>query len=767
MAKRKNTAEHGPAAIDGALLARAADFYHKSYGHSRKAFDCLRKRCLAAKELLEPYSCGYCDGKLAHVLPTRGPVTDQLTAMGVLDEDGNETLLGCLVFPLFDAEDAVLSLWGHHLETGEGRLLPSAPTALWNLPAARPHPEILLAGSVFDGLSLIRAGYPNVLALAAENLHEDDPETLAGLGVQTILIAGDAPSLRQAAGKLSAITLKKVAFPEGRTPNELLVTEGADALAAQVEALRSGDSVAPAQPRVRSTDAGFATRFEQRGYEIRGLDKGSRRLKATVRVEHAGRLHVDTLDLYSAKARRNLCKDLCRLFEEPVQTIETDLARLIRLCEQHDETAIQPDISDPVLRITPKERRQAEQFGRSEDLLERIAADYEACGLVGEDANKLLCYLAAVSRKTEDPLSVMILSSSGAGKSALQDATLLLCPPEDVIKLTSLSGKALFYKGRRSLKHKILALEEDAGAEEAAYAVRNLISAKELVIETTTKDLGSGRLTTVAHRVEGPTAVFVTTTNPEPEPETRSRFFLTSVDESREQTRAILERQRQRHTLEGQAAQAATADALRRNRNFQRLLKPLVVVNPYAGDLVYSDDRLQSRRDQPKYLNLIRAVAFLRQMSKKFRRHSTNGQTVEYIEVDREDIRIADRVACEIMGRSLVDDLNAVSRNLLMELEKMVRARLKGDPPPANTDSAEALRSIEFTRRQIREFTGWPHARVHRYIKQLVDQEYVIESGRAQGRCRYRLAYEGQGKDGSRFVIGLTAPPVEGRNHGE
>jgi hypothetical protein len=757
MAKAKTTAKDAPAAIDGALLARAADFYHKSYAHSRKAFDCLRKRCLAVKELLEPYSCGYCDGKLTQVLPTQGPVTDQLTAMGVLDENGDETLLGCLVFPLFDAEDAVLSLWGHHLETGEERLITSAPTALWNLPAARPHPEILLAGTVFDGLSLIKAGYPNVLALATEELHNNDPETLAGLGVQTILLIGDTTSLKQAAERLSAFTLKRLAFPESRTPNELLVTEGADALAAQVEALRSGDSLAPVQPGLQTTEAGFATRFGPRGYEIRGLDKGSRRLKATVRVEHAGRLHVDTLDLYSAKARRNLCRDLCRLFEEPVQTIETDLARLIRLCEQHDETAGRPDISDPVLRITPKDRKEAEQFGKSPDLLERIAADYEACGLVGEEANKLLCYLAAVSRKTDDPLSVMILSSSGAGKSALQDATLLLCPPEDVVKLTSLSGKALFYKGRRSLKHKILALEEDAGAEEAAYAVRNLISAKELVIETTTKDLGSGRLTTVTHRVEGPTAVFVTTTNPEPEPETRSRFFLTSVDESRKQTRAILERQRQRHTLEGQAAQASTGDAIRRNRNFQRLLKPLVVVNPHASELVYSDDRLQSRRDQPKYLNLIRAVAFLRQFQKKLHKHTASGQTVEYIEVDREDIRIADRVACEIMGRSL-DDLNAVSRNLLVQLEKMVRARLRKDPPPESGDDRAALGSVEFTRREIREFTGWPHVRVHRYLKQLIDQEYVLESSRGRGRTSFRLAYEGQGKDGSRFVLGLNVP---------
>ena len=97
------------------------------------------------------------------------------------------------------------------------------------------------------------------------------------------------------------------------------------------------------------------------------------------------------------------------------------------------------------------------------------------------------------SRKRDTPLSVLILSSSGAGKTALQDAVLAFCPPEDLVKLTALSGKALFYKERLSLKHKVLALEEGDGAEEAMYAIRNLISAGELVSECTIKDLATGR----------------------------------------------------------------------------------------------------------------------------------------------------------------------------------------------------------------------------------------------------------------------------------
>ncbi|CUI05592.1 DNA primase [Janthinobacterium sp. CG23_2] len=42
------------------------------------------------------------------------------------------------------------------------------------------------------------------------------------------------------------------------------------------------------------------------------------------------------------------------------------------------------------------------------DLLDRIVADFDACGLVGERTNKLVGYLAAVSRKLDRPLAIVV-----------------------------------------------------------------------------------------------------------------------------------------------------------------------------------------------------------------------------------------------------------------------------------------------------------------------------------------------------------------------
>ena len=217
------------------------------------------------------------------------------------------------------------------------------------------------------------------------------------------------------------------------------------------------------------------------------------------------------------------------------------------------------------------------------NIFQTILEDYETLGVIGEEHNKLMCYLAATSRLMDNPLNILVLSSSGAGKSTLQDKTLKLMPPESVIRASAITDKALFYM--KSLKNKLLALEEAAGVKDT-YAIRTLISEGYLAQETVSGGQGQSRY------VEGGCSIFQTTTNPEINPETKSRFFILGVDESREQTRRILTMQRKSHTLEGLKDQSDKEGIIRKHHSFQRLLEPYAVVNPYAEELFYEDDRL-------------------------------------------------------------------------------------------------------------------------------------------------------------------------------
>ena len=81
---------------------------------------------------------------------------------------------------------------------------------------------------------------------------------------------------------------------------------------------------------------------------------------------------------------------------------------------------------------------------RDPKLLDRIVADFD---VVGETTNKLVGYLAAVSRKLDQPLAIIIQSSSAAGKTSLMEAILSFVPPEDQVKYSAMTGQSLFYMG--------------------------------------------------------------------------------------------------------------------------------------------------------------------------------------------------------------------------------------------------------------------------------------------------------------------------------
>ena len=246
------------------------------------------------------------------------------------------------------------------------------------------------------------------------------------------------------------------------------------------------------------------------------------------------------------------------------------------------------------------------------------------------------------------------------------EAVLAFVPPEKRVKYFALTGQALYYLGGDSnLKHKILAIVEEEGAEKASYALKLLQSEGELSIASTGKDPHTGRMVTQEYRVEGPVMIFLTTTAVDIDEELLNRCLILTVDEGREQTAAIHRLQRERETLAGLLRTEARSAVLARHRNAQRLLRSLRVVNPYAERLTFLDDRTRTRRDHTKYLALIRTLTLLHQHQREVKTaEDDQGRAVEYIEVTLDDIAAANRLAHEVLGRTL-DEMPPQTRLLL------------------------------------------------------------------------------------------------------
>ena len=256
---------------------------------------------------------------------------------------------------------------------------------------------------------------------------------------------------------------------------------------------------------------------------------------------------------------------------------------------------------------------------REPNLIGRLREAFHQAGIIGEETNTLVAYLAGVSRKLERPLAIIIQSASAAGKTTLMDAVLSFFPEEERVKYSAMTGQSLYYLGETNLKHKILAVVEEAGAEKASYALKLLQSEGELTIASTGKDPATGKMVTQEYHVEGPVMIFLTTTAIDLDEELQNRCLTLAVDESAEQTGRIHRLQRERRTLAGLVAKAERQDVLKKLRNAQRLLQPVDVLNPYAPSLTFATARTRNRRDHEKYLTLIDAIALLHQHQREAR----------------------------------------------------------------------------------------------------------------------------------------------------
>lgn len=507
-----------------------------------------------------------------------------------------------------------------------------------------------------------------------------------------------------------------------------------------------------------------------RSWRVRGLEKNLAFdvLKVNVLVRKGEAFYVDTLDLYGARSRSVFVREAAKELAVEEATVKKDLGRVLLGLEGLQEKQIQEALAvkEERIELSDTDKQAALELLVSKNLVDRILKDFERCGVVGEETNKLFGYLAATSRKLDQPLAVVIQSSSAAGKSWLMDAVLRFMPPEEQVSYSAMTGQSLFYMGSMDLKHKVLAIAEEEGVQQAAYALKLLQSEGELTIASTGKDPGTGRMETQEYHVEGPVMILLTTTAIDVDEELMNRCVVLTIDEDRAQTRAIHQQQRLDETLDGLLARHDRAEVRKLHQNAQRLLRPLDVVNPYADQLRFVDDQTRMRRDHKKYLTLIRAVTLLHQYQRETHMAEVLGQMRQFIEVTPEDIALANRLADQVLGRS-IDELPPQTRRLLRQLFELVREACKGK----GVEQAE----YRFTRRLVRERLGWGQTQLKLHLDRLLEMEYVL-AHRGMGRTiEYELLYDGRGQEGQPTLNGLIdvtklrrrVPSRDGNGNGE
>jgi DNA primase len=720
------------------------DQYSITLQTNQKAQEYLKSRGISIETAVK-FKIGYVDGSIRK--KAGGDAIAYLKETGILTQQGNEHFNGCIVVPLTDVDNKTLSFYGRKVDPG-GKIqhlyLPGEHKAIFNEKAFQVYDSIILTESVIDALSLIIIGIQNVSCIyGTQGLTKLHMAKLHEHTVREVILALD----NDTAGKEATEKYTQVLVNEGfavktikpHTPSDLrpsppttggefkdwndMLVAGSLNKEEVLSSIEKAESVKPepAGRSFRKTEAGLVLTHNELSYTVKSESSYKHSIKCTFGEE----IHYDRVDLYSARSRASFAGSIAKLFDVESKQVEKDLLALLEYLEEEKEQQTEEETK---IILSDEDKALGLSFLQNPNLFDEIVKDTETLGYVGEETNKKLLYLAATSRLLDDPISILILSESGSGKSYLVDTVKKLMPPEDVIDVTSLSDQALNYMG--DLEHKFMSLSEAVHKDVIEHQLREMVSNKKLSRLVTKKDEKTGTMKAEQVTVKAIVSLVMSSTNYDVNPENASRSFVIYADESTEQTRRIFAKQsHNRQIQQSSARKQEIPEIVRKHVSAQRMLKTYSIDNGFDTSEYFPGSMMRFRRDYNRFLDLIDSVCFLRQYQKKVKEH--NG--VLYLVCDDTDYEIARSLMVDGILRSGVTELPQGA----VFLYETIRTYVRGRAEKAGLSGEE----ISFCQRDIRDYGDLSNMYVKRNLRALVEYEYIVKRGGTSrgSRAHYRL----------------------------
>ena len=409
------------------------------------------------------------------------------------------------------------------------------------------------------------------------------------------------------------------------------------------------------------------------GIQLTGLDRMRATLKAEIPNSPKSPLRHH-LDLYHDDQVEKFIRKCAEKLELGVIPISSSLHQLINQLEEYRNS--QQEESKEESKIEPlnhEEREKAEALLKDPKLMEKTNELLGQTGIIGEEVNRQILFLAMTSRQTSHPLSVITLAKSGAGKSHLQEKVASCMPSHSVLESTQLTENSFYYYGREELKHKIFLIEDldgiggsKKGVNGALYAIRELQSKQKISKRVVVKN-SNGHTYTQQRIVEGPVSIIGASTQEKLYEDNANRSLLIHLDPSKWQDDQIQAYQKQ--CSAGQIDAQDQQNAQEQLQNLQHLLQPYRIVNPYALDIQLPPQVFKARRSLNLLLHFIEAITFYHQ----YQRQQVDESTGEiYLASSIEDIQLA----FQLLQKVLLDKSYFISHAAQLHYEHLQKLSL-------------------------------------------------------------------------------------------
>ena len=330
-----------------------------------------------------------------------------------------------------------------------------------------------------------------------------------------------------------------------------------------------------------------------------------------VTVRHGDQVQRDRFDLNVPAARDRFagCAALrCGLSAPLIAGHLTELLHRVHDLAEADAVHTRSIPSGTVA----SDAAEVQEWLTAPDLLERIAADLDTLGWVGEDAAKRLAYLVSISRKLPMPLWCQRLVPLGIGTSGI-DLIADLTPPEDVIRISRLTAALLNSQDPDSLRHALLVIDDSAAIADDAILALRILQTRGALAVTQPRHTGGVSSRSSLTEVRGPIAL-LTATSRRLDENLTAACLCVPLDESPAQTARVIATQGRTYAHRtGNAPDTVRQTIRARHHALHSALVRRPVVIACIERITFPAVSVQDRRDHAQFLGIVAAHALLHQ----------------------------------------------------------------------------------------------------------------------------------------------------------
>lgn len=439
------------------------------------------------------------------------------------------------------------------------------------------------------------------------------------------------------------------------------------------------------------------------------------RMICTLRIAHQNYPHYrTTLDLYNDTQSQKLVRTLCEKWELKLVDVSGIISTLTKELEDYRLQELRFIGKQKIqnFAINEEEKKQALQFLKNKNLLSELIKNLNMTGILGEDENAVILFLALASYKFINPFSVLCLAKSGIGKSYILQK-LSECMPQGSYSFhTKISANALYYFDSNMIQDKALLIEDLEWTTQMLQPLATLQTQGRLVNTRATKDK-DGMLHSTTFEVVANLCLIACAYSDKNFEEISLPFLCVHLNHSHTQDLAIMDYQKK-----CKAGLIKTEEIYKT----QQLLKCVIaslqntsIINPFATLINLPDEVAYPRKSLLLLLNFIEVITYFFQYQREQLVNKDTGEI--FIKTHPQDIELAFKFLKNNLFRR-ADELSTSARGFYHWLTKFL----------------EEAKTQQFTALDIRK-TKTIHPRtLNRYLQELKLFSYIQVVGGNKNR---------------------------------